>query len=145
VVYGHGREWNDNHKPTHARLCLAFDGVDDWAQFADVPAARISNNFTLEFWFKSNNINQTNKFLLYRSGAQAVIRYGLTPGYVEFTASSYSGSDPGSGSQIPIADTDWHHIAYTYNGAQWIGYLDGQVVFSTARTLPWRLPPATGR
>jgi hypothetical protein len=112
---------------------LSFDGVDDWAQFADVPVTRISNNFTLELWFKSNDISQTNKYLLYRSGIQAAIRYGLTPGYVEFYSNAYTGSNPQPGSQIPIPDTNWHHIAYTYNGSQWSGYLDGHVVFSTPR------------
>ncbi|MEK7165201.1 MAG: LamG domain-containing protein, partial [Patescibacteria group bacterium] len=37
-----------------------------------------------------------------------------------------------TGSGITIPDTNWHHVAYAYNGSTWAGYLDGVVVFSTS-------------
>ena len=31
---------------------------------------------------------------------------------------------------MPLEDTEWHHIAYTYDGVTWSGYIDGIQVFT---------------
>ena len=51
-----------------------------------------------------------------------------------FRSSSYTGDNPRTGSQIPIANTDWHQVAYTYDGSTWAGYRDGENIFSLPRT-----------
>ncbi len=32
---------------------------------------------------------------------------------------------------MPLEDTEWHHIAYAYDGATWAGYIDGVQVISS--------------
>src|SRR5439155_1685078 len=62
---------------------------------------------------------------------------------VEFYASGFTGSDPRPGSGIVLNDTNFHHIAYKYDGVTWAGFLDGQPVFSVART--FSLAASTGK
>ena len=91
-------------------------------------------NFAIAFWVRCRSTGQANKYLLERDRNGLSIIYGYVANAVEVFSSFYTGSDPRTGSQITVSDTQWHHIAYTYDGATWSGYLDGRVVFSTART-----------
>lgn len=124
---------------------MSFDGTDDIIRLNDVPATRISNNFTIEFWIKLNAANQTNKYILTRnsSGVQWAIIYGYATNTIEFYSSSGStGSDPRPGSGIGLNDTQWHHVAYSYDGTNLRGYLDGGIVFSTPKS--FTLSPMAG-
>lgn len=115
---------------------LLFDGVDDYVEIAD-PATElaISDRFTLALWFKAASTDQSQKYLLSRNapGAQYAIIYEYTDDRVDFFAPSrLFGDDPRAGgmSEMPLEDTDWHHIAYTYDGFEWSGYIDGEQLFT---------------
>ncbi|HYE82521.1 MAG TPA: LamG domain-containing protein, partial [Clostridia bacterium] len=97
----------------------------------------MTEDFTLEFWFKSSSLTQEGKYLVSRSGLdpsrQWAVIYNFTKGAVEFYSSSgYSGTNPRTGSAMPVSDTNWHHIAYRHSGGNWSGYLDGERIFSIA-------------
>lgn len=117
---------------------LSFDGSSDKVLVNDSSMLRVSNNFTLSLWFKPSSTTQSNKYILSRNNSvgtnQSAIIYEYVNDQVEFYATGYTGSDPRTGSQIPIIDTNWHNITYSYNGTTWAGYLDGVNVFSTSRT-----------
>ena len=97
----------------------------------------LSHSFTYELWFKSTNTAQTNTYLLQNSsptGTQNSIIYNYVSNKIEFFALGYTGSNPRSGSQLTVSDTNWHKIDYTYNGTTWAGYLDGSQIFATKTT-----------
>ncbi|MCP4711606.1 MAG: hypothetical protein GY869_23555, partial [Planctomycetes bacterium] len=118
-------------KPGNA---LDFDGVNDYVSIPDDPSLQLTDNFTIEFWFKSDNVNQYQKYILGKNNRYAII-YEYVDNTIEFYAAYYpGGTNPRTGSQISIDDTNWHYIVYSYDGATWAGYKDGCKVFSYPTT-----------
>ena len=125
---------------------VQFTAVDgEFVEVPDAPELRLNDKFTLSAWMKSTNLNQSQVYLISRNTAYAnpygapskqyAVIYEYVDNRVEFFGPSLiSGSDPRPGSQVPIADANWHHVAYTYDGQTWSGFVDGTVVFSTPRT-----------
>ncbi len=132
--------WTSDVPPTSYDnpSALQFDGADDYVFVPDASELRISNNFTLAFWFKSGSTTQSGKYLLARNSTaasdQIAVIYEYTEDVIEFYVQGYSGENPRSGSQLPLADTEWHHIAYTYDGTTWAGYVDGVQKFAVSRS-----------
>ena len=87
----------------------------------------IATDFTIVSWFKAANLTQSNTYLMqYRDDStQWGVIWEYVNNQVEFFASSYTGSNPRTGSGITIGDTNLHHIAYRYNGTAWSYFLDG--------------------
>jgi hypothetical protein len=118
---------------------VRFDGVDDYIEILETPRLRPTDRFTLALWFRSASTDQSQKYLLSKnSGAgQYAIIYEYDDDKVDFYAPSrLFGDDPRAGGQslLGLADTDWHHIAYTYDASTWKGYIDGVGVFSAPIT-----------
>ena len=112
---------------------INFDGDTDYITIADQSSLRFSNAFTLSMWVKSHSTTQSQKYLIDKNNAYSII-YEYVDNALEFNAASYTGSNPRTGSSIPITDTNWHHIVYAYNGVNWVGYKDGIAMFNTQRT-----------
>jgi parallel beta-helix repeat protein len=121
---------------------------------SDRPELHLTNNFTIEFWVKPFDLNPVNNYMLCKCTSICgdgnndwAIIWGWNSTYpngIEFYAQGYSGSDPRNNSLIIIPDnTNWHHMAYTYNGSQWSGYRDGSSVFSVARFFSLRVQTIT--
>ena len=113
-----------------------FNGTSDLAESAtgiSPPLDGSNGPFTVAFWFRSTSTSQTNKYILNfteNGGAydQASVIYEFVNDKVEFFASGYGGTDPRTGSQITVADTNWHHIAYRKDASgasAWNYFLDG--------------------
>lgn len=118
--------------------CLSFNGSDSKVQVASYSQLLLTNSFTIELWMKPANLNDSLKYLLSKNHGSNANSYALIWKFenndVEFFSFQYTGSNPREGSAITIPDTNWHHVAYTYDGSTWSGYLDGGLVFSTSRT-----------
>ncbi|HRI12512.1 MAG TPA: immunoglobulin domain-containing protein [Verrucomicrobiota bacterium] len=132
--------------PNGPGYALQLDGVDDYAIVRDSPALRLSNQFTIEFWFKPATFAKGTNYLLGRTSPdtsrQAAVIFGYTASNrVEFYGRGYSGADPRPNSALYLPDIGWHHIAYTYDGGNWSGYLDGAQVFSVARVFSLSTAP----
>ena len=90
-----------------------------------------SSAFSVAFWAKATSASTTNSYILQMGNAStnASVIYGFVStcgtSMVEFFVAGATGTSPRTGSQICPADTNWHHIAYTYNGTSWDYYLDG--------------------
>src|SRR6185369_15343745 len=110
-----------------------FSAPDDAVALPDAAPLRLTNSFAVELWVRSNQLGQQG-VLLNRGGRYAVqYGFGTQADSVEFSAVAYTGTcDPRTGSEIVLGDTDWHHLAYTYDrGSQiWAGYRDGRQVFA---------------
>lgn len=111
-----------------------FAASNDDVEVADAVDLRFSSAFAIELWIRANTINgPTNRYVLNRANQYALL-WEYVNDQVEFFAAGYSGSDPRTGSAIPLTDTNWHHLVYSYDGSTWAGYKDGAVVFSVSRT-----------
>jgi hypothetical protein len=99
--------------------------------------APTNTSFTVVGVFAPNATGLTNTYLAQHSSggsSQAAIIYGYTANSIEFYAPSFTGSDPRTGSSLVVSDTSAHAFCYSYDGVTWSGSLDGNTVFSTART-----------
>jgi hypothetical protein len=108
----------------------------------------VSNVFTFSFWAKTAS-PATNKTYIYQlapksGGQQTGILCGYTADKMDVFVSGGSGSVPNMGgvSLMTIPDGNWHHYAYTYDGAIWGGCRDGQSMFRSARV--FSLNPKAG-
>lgn len=123
-----------------------FNGTNQCFSVADALSNRISTNiFTVQFWAKLANTTQTSTYVISKDTVgtnQQSIIYGYVTNDYEFYANGFTGTDPRTGSQINVADTNWHLIGYTYDGTTWSGYLDGSAVFSVARSFTLSVPTA---
>lgn len=90
-----------------------------------------ATTFTFAFWFKSGNTSATNSYVSLDTdgGPQIAIIYGYASSggnaQLEFFTTVGGSLNFRTGSQITISDTNWHHIAYRYNGTSWDYFLDG--------------------
>ena len=120
---------------------LETDGLDDYVEIPPALDLALANRFTLALWFRAASNDQSQKYLLSRNapGAQYAIIYEYVDDSIEFFAGgSFAGDDPRPGSAMPLTDTDWHHIAYTYDGVTLTGYIDGEVIVSNPRAFSLR-------
>ena len=84
------------------------------------------DDFSVAFWMKANNNSQSDTYITTRqiNNPQLSVIYEYVDNQVElFRVGSVP--DPRPGSQINVADTNWHHIVYTRTGTDYDRYLDG--------------------
>jgi Concanavalin A-like lectin/glucanases superfamily len=110
-----------------------FSAAHDYVAVPDAATLRLTDSFAIELWVRINQLGQHGT-LLNRNGRYAVqYGFGTQADSVEFSAVAYGGTcDPRTGSEIVLGDTEWHHIAYTYDRESriWAGYKDGRQVFA---------------
>lgn len=112
---------------------LDFDGVDGYVAIADHNDLDLTDDFTIEFWFKADVLTGNQDYIISKATNHYCVIWEYTDNTLEFYSTNYTGADnPLTGSQILINDTNWHHIAYSYDGGTdtWAGYKDGVQVFS---------------
>lgn len=129
ITYGAGKLGN----------CASNAGTGVIGILSPSTAVRFTNNFTIAFWFKAANTTQANTYIISKQNAPGTDNdysaiYEYVNDTIEFYAGGYTGTNPRTGSGITVSDTNWHHIAYSYNGTTWAGYKDGVQIFSVART-----------
>jgi hypothetical protein len=129
-------DYNDSSSNTlpGSGNALEFDGTNDHVIIPDNSLQNITNSFTIEFWFKSNNTTQSQTYVIGEPVNIWAILYEYVDDTIEFYSAGFTGSDPRPGTGMQISDQTWHHVAYTYDGSTWSGYLDGVQQFSVSRT-----------
>ncbi len=112
---------------------LNFDGVDDFVSFED--SVNISNDYTIEGWFKSNSNNRQSIVALTDNFRDAVfIELGPDPdgelGELRFLHRPIAGGSEGTNvfSGTTVNDNIWHHFAAVRDGNDLILYVDGNEV-----------------
>ena len=97
---------------------------------ADLPGIGSTlGDFGIALWMKSADTAQNQIYLTDRhpvgGGNQLAVIYEYADDQIELFAGGLGGPNPRPGSQITMADTDWHHIVYTRTGTDYAYYLDG--------------------
>ena len=107
---------------------FSFDGATGYMEVPDAPSLRLTNELTIEFWFKRQDL-QSEDYLINKGGdyTRGRLNYGLTinsPQYNSALAFTFAG---GYRRSTSITDLDWHHVAVTArNGDENPNfYLDG--------------------
>ncbi|HPN88675.1 MAG TPA: LamG domain-containing protein [Candidatus Omnitrophota bacterium] len=114
---------------------LEFDGKDDYVEISSSESLNLSDNFSFSLWFQSTDLESTKNGLLSRiPDGPETTNYGILWNFGDAPGSVYfyivSGELKPGDIAMPISDTDWHHIVYTYDGTTFSGYLDGVEAFS---------------
>jgi hypothetical protein len=118
---------------------LSFNG-STWVSVADSNSLDLTTALTLSSWVKPTNLTQSFGYILSKlvsSNSNNIysIIWELTNNTIEFySAASPSFGFPGTASRALLADTNWHHIVYTYDGTTWVRYLDGVAAGTTTAT-----------
>jgi len=130
--------------PIAAQATLDTDGGDDCLESSGATSGLdlTTTAFTVAFWFQADTNADTNTYIMVYEAAsgssdQWAVIYEFSNNVVEFFTNNHTGTNPRTGSQITIADTDWHHIAYVFEGtgASWAYWLDGvETVISATLT-----------
>ncbi|MCF7793853.1 MAG: Ig-like domain-containing protein [Candidatus Cloacimonetes bacterium] len=115
--------------------CLEFDGVDDYVSIPG-DAALDNSQFTVEFWIQLNNPGEwqgiidkgrnTNSDWFFLTG-----NTGNTEGVIFGVGDGTATEDV----QYSWNDTEWHHVAGTYDGSVLKLYVDGELKGSDAKTI----------
>lgn len=123
---------------------MYFDGTGDYFSAPNHRTqSELVNKFAIMCWVKADNLSQSQRFIFDKPNAtNSDTQFGVIWEYIansySFYAQTQTGTNPySSGSHIAISDDFWHHIAYSYNGATFKGYLDGveKVSFNSVFTL----------
>ncbi len=125
------------------QYALLLDGgtSNDRLVVADSSYLDLTDHFAIAMWFRSATTSQSSKYLLDKNNRYAFLyRWGGGNDF-EFFASGYTGDDPRTGSSIPVTDTLWHHVVYSYSGTTWEGFLDGKRIFSLSKTFTLATTP----
>jgi len=120
--------WNASTQDGSA-YCLDVSGAGH-AVASHEAKLNLTNSFAILMRFKAKATNQTSKYLLSKLNSGGTdnnysLLYEYAADSVEFYAGGYTGSNPRTSSGLTISDTNWHAIAYRYNGTEWAKWLDG--------------------
>jgi hypothetical protein len=116
-----------------------FDGANDYLSAGKPPGltAQISNRFTLSCWINPSNDHEGYIVGRARSSYNDLSMYINDPMNqgINFTMKRLGGPEhfmlSSSGGWSNLPNGTWTHIAQTYNGAQFVGYINGQAVVSS--------------
>ncbi|MBI3784850.1 MAG: hypothetical protein HY270_15760, partial [Deltaproteobacteria bacterium] len=113
-----------------------FNQANDYVLVPDAVDLRLSGHFAIEMWVKINSTTQIQKYFLNRGNRYTVL-YEYYPDTIQFFHGWYPGQpcNPGQPtltSNLSLADTNWHHVVYSYDTDtdSWTGFRDGQQVFA---------------
>jgi hypothetical protein len=143
---GHTATIEDGEWTTHGKYgsAINFDGHggDRCVSVPDSPELRLSEEFTLEAWVRSDTSPFEDPVLVKESGGADAFGLGLGS-RVYGKAEGFIGEGSGSAAAVggeEIREYEWVHLATTWDGSRIRLYADGELVATEAATTP----PATG-
>jgi hypothetical protein len=124
----------------HSGTWLEFDGVDDKAVVGDSGSLDITDFITLEAWIKADRIPGSGgqARVVSKSFNYELTIYSADGGCVAGTGDvQWRAIINGADRRIcggSITPNTWHHVAGTYDGSEFVLYVDGTRVSSTLRS-----------
>ena len=126
-----GAAWTTQGKYGNA---IQFDGVNDRISVADASSLDLTTGLTVEAWVYPTKANNWSTIVMKGlSSSFSYVLYGWWFG-TDSAAGTYSGGERATSGGGPLPLNTWTHVAMTYNGAQQILYINGQVVASNNDT-----------
>ena len=123
-----------------AESARAFDGTNDFIQIPNNTGIDgVGSNITISAWVKINHAS-ASAYIISKpwdeisTGYQYSLFWDTTTNRIDFQFSEASGVGHTTASFIAPGNNVWSHIAVTYNGVNIKGYLNGQLVNTTAET-----------
>jgi LruC domain-containing protein len=101
---------------------LEFNGNTSQVQVPNSGLNPVGNSISFSFWFKLNTVGGIGTFI-FQEQKYMVSLDAL--GRIIFTIYTPSAKSANSGVSSRILDTDWHHVALTYDGLEMKIFLDG--------------------
>lgn len=135
-------EWTTNFPFAQSTEAVALSGSSQYLYAADSATLSITGDLTIEGWVRLDTVNQSINFVAKRNAGTNNRSYGI--GFSDNTTGSqlsFYGSSNGTlndGNIITtgsgIEDTNWHHIAVTYDASEHTiqFYVDG-IAFEAAK------------
>ncbi len=118
-------------------------GNADYLTVADSPALRLGTSQTVAAWYQWSGGGRSDWRRLVGKGAATTRNYGLWihPQANAILFQMYNGAQVCNAQAWPLSDTDWRHLAGTYDGARIRLYFDGRLVSNNPCTMT---PPTSG-
>jgi hypothetical protein len=113
--------------PAGYGTAMAFDGVDDYVDFGNDPLFDITEQVTLALWVNTQDIGtgQDNPWLG-KGDTSYMIKGFRTGNQIEFFI--YDGGWNSSFADVGDSfNGEWHHAAGTFDGEQFLIYVDGEL------------------
>lgn len=111
---------------------LQLDGIDDYA-FVNLGNYGLTN-FTVELWFNVGAFNRNVHYVsLHQDNYIVLGDYGSLNSSVNTWADGLSPIDVGPVDGLPTP-SEWHHLAFTFDGSDQKIYLDGVLIKTAATT-----------
>lgn len=133
-AYGQKGDWykGESYTTGHDKDCIVMSG-DSTSPYVVIPANVIQggmDQFTFALWIKKNNASNGGPVLL----KYGVMQLNMTDNDITGTISTANGNCQFDKATSLITDTEWHHIAVTYDGAAVRLYLDASEINSVPYT-----------
>ena len=110
---------------------LQFNGTDNQVQISKTGFNPVGGSISFSFWFRLNAVGDNGTFIYQNVKYIVSIDAQGRPGFALYTP---VWSSLNSGYTNRVLDTDWHHVAMTYDGSMMRLYLDGLLRTYTAKT-----------
>jgi hypothetical protein len=118
--------------PVEEDYALSFDGMDDFVEIPNDPSLNISENFTIEFWIKTDNPQQAwTRVLEKGSWDQYYIGFYNNHGRMHGALRTKDGENdtkmtiPVGPAYTRMVANEWYHVAATYDGQFAKIYING--------------------
>ena len=127
---------------------LSFDGTNDYVDCRAGESLTLTENFTIEGWFKTSSVPDYPAIYARYYGGSATGKYSaiafLKDGKLQAIIADGASFESVS-SAAEYDDGKWHHAAFTLSSTQLILYIDGAAETPTTRTINPGSNPAETR